>query len=172
MVVTLPGVTTGRVVHMHWLTRSQVARRLGKSVATVRRLESRVLHPKRGRSGTWLFDSDHVERLARSPELARGRGRSKWFERRLDANAQGHGGQRSLARRAQNEGRDQGRGLEHREVLALDRILEDFQEVIEMLVDERALTRAGAALLLELAGTAQHLTEALFTESGRLESQD
>ena len=58
------------------------------------------------------------------------------------------------------------RGLEHPEVLALEGVLEDFQEVVEMLVDERALTRAGAALLLELAGTAQHLTEALLTENG------
>ena len=151
---------------MYWLTRSQVARRLGKSVATVRRLESRVLHPKRGRSGAWLFDSDDVERLARCPELTRGRGRSKWFERRLDANAQSHGGQDSAAPRAENQSRDQVRGLEHPEVLALEGVLEDFQEVVEMLVDERALTRAGAALLLELAGTAQHLTEALLTENG------
>jgi hypothetical protein len=156
---------------MYWLTRSQVARRLGKSVATVRRLESRVLHPKRGRSGAWLFDSDDVERLARSPELARGRGRSKWFERRLDANAQRHRGQGSLATRAQNENTDQAPGPAHREMLALEGVLEDFHEVVEMLVDKRALTRAGAALLLELVGTAQHLTEALLTENGRIESQ-
>src|SRR4051812_29472397 len=127
---------------MSWLTRSQVARRLGKSVATVRRLETSVLQPKRGRSGTWLFDPDHVERLARSPELARGRGRSRWFERRLDADAQDHRGQGSVARRAQNERRDQRPRLEHCEVLALEAIVEVIQEVIEMLVDERALTRA------------------------------
>jgi len=154
---------------MHRLTRSQVARRLGKSLATVRRLEKRVLRPERGRSGTWLFDPDLVERLARNPELAAGRGRSKWFEQRLGANDQGNRGQGFPARRLPNEDRDPGPGPSRREVPALEGVLEDLQEVIEMLVDERALTRAGAALLLELAGTAQQLTDALLAGNGRIE---
>lgn len=47
------------------LTRAAVARRLGKSIATVRRLEGTELHPKRDpRSGNFLFDPAEVERLA------------------------------------------------------------------------------------------------------------
>ena len=157
---------------MHWLTRSQVARRLGKSVATVRRLERSVLQPKRGRAGTWLFDPDAVERLARSPKLAAGRGRSKWFEQRLATKARGHRSQRSCARSAPNDTRDRGHGPERRAVLAFEEAFEDIQDAIGMLVDERVLTRAGAALLLELADDVQQLTAALSTGDGQTESQD
>jgi len=47
------------------LTRAQVAARLGRSVATVRRLEGVVLHPSRGRRGVRLFEKDEVDRVAR-----------------------------------------------------------------------------------------------------------
>ena len=47
------------------LTRIQVARRLGKSVATVRRLEGAQLHPYVDASGVHRFDVREVERLAR-----------------------------------------------------------------------------------------------------------
>jgi hypothetical protein len=43
----------------------QVARRLGKSVATVRRLEGAQLHPYVDASGVHRFDVREVERLAR-----------------------------------------------------------------------------------------------------------
>lgn len=49
-----------------WLTRPAVARRLGTSVASVRRLEGRLLHPERNERGVWLFALDEVERLAAS----------------------------------------------------------------------------------------------------------
>jgi hypothetical protein len=55
------------------LTRGQVANRLGRSVATVRRLEGVVLHPSRGRRGMRLFDADEVDRVAREgypPQLS------------------------------------------------------------------------------------------------------
>jgi hypothetical protein len=55
------------------LTRAQVADRLGRSVATVRRLEGVVLHPSRGRRGVRLFAADEVERVAREgypPQLS------------------------------------------------------------------------------------------------------
>jgi hypothetical protein len=52
------------------LTRSQVARRIGRSVATVRRMEGRSLHPGHGPRGARIFDPDEVEdvaeRIARS----------------------------------------------------------------------------------------------------------
>lgn len=52
------------------LTRSQVARRIGRSVATVRRMEGHSLHPDVGPRRMRLFDVDEVEdvaeRIARS----------------------------------------------------------------------------------------------------------
>src|SRR4051812_35685490 len=47
------------------LTRSQVARRLGKSVATVRRIEGILLAPARDRRGVYRFDPADVDDLAR-----------------------------------------------------------------------------------------------------------
>jgi hypothetical protein len=46
------------------LTRFQVARRIGRSVATVRRLEGKALHPSRDGRGINRFDEDEVERVA------------------------------------------------------------------------------------------------------------
>ena len=55
------------------LTRMQVARRLGKSLATVRRLEGSVLHPRRDANGIHRFNPAEVEHVAeeaaRSPAL-------------------------------------------------------------------------------------------------------
>ena len=48
------------------LTRSQVAQRLGVSIATVRRMEGRELHPVRRRDGTRLFRATDVATLAAS----------------------------------------------------------------------------------------------------------
>src|ERR1051326_2865811 len=45
------------------LTRRQVARRLGKSVATVRRIEGILLEPIRDRRGIYRFDPNDVEEL-------------------------------------------------------------------------------------------------------------
>lgn len=46
------------------LTRSDVARRLGVTTTTVRRLEGTTLHPEIGDDGVRLFTRDEVERLA------------------------------------------------------------------------------------------------------------
>jgi hypothetical protein len=46
------------------LTRGQAARLLGRSVATVRRIEGRLLHPTRDARGTHWFHEYDVERLA------------------------------------------------------------------------------------------------------------
>ena len=46
------------------LTRSQVARRLNKSLATVRRLEGWKLHPRRDANGIHRFDPEEVKRLS------------------------------------------------------------------------------------------------------------
>jgi hypothetical protein len=46
------------------MTRKQVARRLGKSIATVRRIEGMLLHPARDERGVHRFDPDEVEALA------------------------------------------------------------------------------------------------------------
>ena len=47
------------------LTRSAVAKRLRRSIATVRRLEGHDLFPKRDRKGVLLFDESEVAALAR-----------------------------------------------------------------------------------------------------------
>lgn len=48
------------------LTRSGVAKRLGKSIATVRRMEDEELHPLRDARGVLQFSEEEVERIARS----------------------------------------------------------------------------------------------------------
>jgi len=48
------------------LTRSGVAKRLGKSIATVRRMEAEELHPVRDARGVLQFSEEEVERLAQS----------------------------------------------------------------------------------------------------------
>lgn len=76
------------------LTRSQVARRIGKSIATVRRLEGRVLHPLLGDGDVRLFHESEVERLRDKPgEIARW-GRSDWFQRRRARQARTPGAHR------------------------------------------------------------------------------
>ena len=71
------------------LTRSQVARRLGKSIATVRRLEDRALHPVRGDHGVWLFDDWEVDWLKRDPERLAQFAQSPWFKRNRVAERRG-----------------------------------------------------------------------------------
>lgn len=46
------------------LTRGGVAKRLGKSIATVRRMEGVELHPVRDERGVHRFDPDEVEQIA------------------------------------------------------------------------------------------------------------
>jgi hypothetical protein len=48
------------------LMRSEVARRLGVTTTTVRRLEGTVLHPRVNEKGERLFDPSEVERAANS----------------------------------------------------------------------------------------------------------
>jgi hypothetical protein len=48
---------------MEMLTRTQVARRLGRSIATVRRLEGEGLHPVTDERGVHWFDEREVDRL-------------------------------------------------------------------------------------------------------------
>ena len=50
------------------MTRQQVATRLGKSLATVRRIEGVLLHPTTDSRGVHHFDPEEVEVLARSAE--------------------------------------------------------------------------------------------------------
>ena len=71
------------------MTRGQVARRLGKSLATVRRLEGVKLHPWQDERGVYRFSRAEVERLAHGEvarTLATGR-ESLNFPRQLDAGA-------------------------------------------------------------------------------------
>lgn len=66
------------------LTRGQVAKRLGKSIATVRRMEGGALHPKQDLNGIFRFDPTEVERVLRQPSRASVQPaisrRSEWFE--------------------------------------------------------------------------------------------
>jgi hypothetical protein len=64
------------------LTRSQVAAILGKSVATVRRMEGVELHPKRNRAGVHLFDPDEVATLRAEQRTAGGIHGSNTYHRR------------------------------------------------------------------------------------------
>ncbi len=71
------------------LTRGQVAKRIGKSIATVRRLEGVEFHPKRDAGGVFRFDPREVDRVAaRLRQKRRGHvgtnGRSAWFNRSAD----------------------------------------------------------------------------------------
>lgn len=47
------------------LTRSQVARRIGRSIATVRKMEGQTLHPRVDARGVHRFDAAEVETVAR-----------------------------------------------------------------------------------------------------------
>jgi hypothetical protein len=47
------------------LSRSAVAKLLGRSIATVRRLEGRELFPQRDRKGVLRFDEDEIAAVAR-----------------------------------------------------------------------------------------------------------
>jgi hypothetical protein len=68
----------------YMLTRGQVAKRLGRSVATVRRMEGHELHPKRDADGVLRFDPAEVQR-ARVRRDGRGvRGRRAWLDKTLD----------------------------------------------------------------------------------------
>lgn len=53
------------------MTRKQVADRLGRSLATVRRLEGVLLHPRRDARGVHHFERDEVEALARDLDAGR-----------------------------------------------------------------------------------------------------
>lgn len=46
------------------LTRSQVAARLGRSLATIRRLEGKELHPEKDGRGVNRFDAEEVQEVA------------------------------------------------------------------------------------------------------------
>jgi hypothetical protein len=65
------------------MTRGEVARRLGKSIATVRRLEGRVLFPTKRRNGRWWFDESEVEALRCDPARLRANARSTWLGARI-----------------------------------------------------------------------------------------
>ncbi len=64
------------------LTRSQVARRLGRSIATVRRLEDRALHPIVGKRNVRYFDVLEVDRLKQDPARLVSCAQSGWFKRK------------------------------------------------------------------------------------------
>lgn len=57
-----------RVIGSTVMTRQQVARRLGKSLATIRRIEGVLLHPTKDSRGVHHFDIDEVEALAHRTE--------------------------------------------------------------------------------------------------------
>lgn len=46
------------------MTRAEVAKRIGRSIATVRRMEGKELHPSVDWNGVHLFDPDEVEAVA------------------------------------------------------------------------------------------------------------
>jgi len=56
------------VLVLHAMNRRQVAQRLGKSLATVRRIEGVLLHPARDARGVHQFDDKEVEGVAQGVE--------------------------------------------------------------------------------------------------------
>jgi hypothetical protein len=77
------------------ITRAQVARRLGKSIATVRRLEGHSLHPCVDESGVHRFDPKEVERLRQEKGTPTEPVASAWLQARDDS--RGTGKARGLA---------------------------------------------------------------------------
>jgi len=67
------------------LTRGQVAKRLGKSIATVRRMEGRELHPRRDAGGVFRFDSVEVDALLHGDTDQQIAGRRIWLDVELGA---------------------------------------------------------------------------------------
>lgn len=65
---------------MHTLTRAEVALRLRKSIATVRRLECRVLFPVKDGRGVLRFDEIEVERARSNPESVAMFAQSAWLK--------------------------------------------------------------------------------------------
>lgn len=61
------------------LTRAQVAARLGKSIATIRRMEGRELHPRRDAHGVHRFCPKEVAAIARAPRTKQWSGLSEPF---------------------------------------------------------------------------------------------
>jgi hypothetical protein len=113
------------------LTRSEVARRLNRSIATVRRLENLVLHPIRGRNGVRLFDPLEVEILVREPSRMAPFCRSSWFERNRGNWAMPrtrHGGQTHLKQRKKA---DVAPDVNRQRVAAA----EQLEAVVEVLLD-------------------------------------
>ena len=95
------------------LTRGQVAKRLGKSIATVRRMEGGALHPKQDLNGIFRFDPTEVERVLRQPSRASAQPamsrRSEWFE--SEVATRDHSYEMSAIERGGEEerGREEGR---------------------------------------------------------------
>jgi hypothetical protein len=123
------------------LTRTQVARRLGKSVATVRRLEGCVLFPSLDWRGVHRFDDWEVEQLRENPERAHGYARSEWFEsRQRRARKQRTTHRTDAPRRGQTAPASRIHGPSNTDVLA--RVLELLVERLTA-VPARFLVRAG-----------------------------
>src|SRR5262245_56221948 len=73
---------------MRTLTRTEVAKRRGKSVATVRRLAGQVLCPARDWAGVYRFEEWEVERLRTGPGGLGRWARSKCFQQRSTSHRQ------------------------------------------------------------------------------------
>lgn len=76
------------------MTRSEVARALGRSIATVRRIEGVYLHPRRDANGIHRFDAREVRELQADLERRAVCLAPSWFENRgphddVEANAVG-----------------------------------------------------------------------------------
>lgn len=126
------------------LTRSGVAKRLGKSLATVRRMEGYALHPTRDERGVHRFDPDEVEAVARGEtDGARGSTGETW-----DSSAEiGHDGfAESLARMVDDlrEAQEEFRRMMERAMPEQQRAIRDevqrsVREQLEEAENERVL---------------------------------
>jgi hypothetical protein len=169
------------------LTRGQVAKRLGKSIATIRRMEGRELHPERDPNGIMRFDPEEVERAQgpRRGRRLRGYGevptrRSRWFEAQV-APRDGDGNQAEAKEEEDRLARERARKtavLAAREEFARLQLQEDARKRIEQERAEQAVRDAArkerAALQAELIETLETCSprelRALFSDPEFLET--
>jgi len=136
------------------LTRAGVAKRLGKSIATVRRLEHVELHPLRDARGVFRFREEEVERVARRQARPSGERRAHSAPLRLPPRAETEGDPDAEAAEAAEDHRFARSSAEHDSVFkcnqgrlahALSEIEEKFAKENRLLDERERVHRARQA---------------------------
>lgn len=136
-------------------TRTQVARYLGKSIATVRRMEGVVLHPWVDDSGVHRFDPDEIHAFGERASTAFvPEAHSSWFHDRV-------GRDREAAERRDDQAAEAQADLQKR-LSDLERELAQARHLLREAHDrERALIRCHRAARLAIVDEVNHFVERL-----------